>query len=93
MARMLHPPQERFDPITARWLTPGGPLTDPQRDSIDPGHAEPVSLVGPVPRELAEPDGSVNDAGRRSAAATRRRRLIMLAVLTFVALMLIGGFY
>ena len=86
----LPPPPERFDPITARWLTPGGPLPDPQRDSLDPDHDEPVSLVGPVPRELAGADAPVV---RGDEDAARRRRRILLAVLVFaVAALLIGGY-
>ena len=53
MTRFLPPPAERFDPITERWVTPGGPLHDPQRDSFDPDHGEPVTLICPIPRELA----------------------------------------
>ncbi|MCB0910378.1 MAG: hypothetical protein KDB60_02030 [Propionibacteriaceae bacterium] len=90
MDRALPPPPERFDPITARWLTPGGPLHDPQRDGLDPDHDEPVSLVDPVPRELAGPDRPV---ARDVDGAARRRRRILLAVLVFtVAALLIGGF-
>ena len=28
MPTFVPPPEQRFDPITARWLTPGGPLYD-----------------------------------------------------------------
>lgn len=53
MTSMVPPPQERFDPITARWLTPGGPLPDPQRDELDPDRLEPVDVLEPLPPELA----------------------------------------
>ncbi|MFT4110463.1 hypothetical protein [Propionicimonas sp.] len=89
MARVLHPPAERFDPVTARWLTPGGPLQDPQRDDVDPGHREPVTLLGPIPRELADaapPDH--RDAGHRHA---RRRRWLVLAFFAFAVIALLMG--
>jgi len=54
LARVLSPPSERSDPVTARWLIPGGPLDNPERDSFDPDHGAPVKLVGPIPRQLAE---------------------------------------
>ncbi|CAL8974570.1 hypothetical protein PROP_01459 [Propionicimonas sp. T2.31MG-18] len=88
MARILPPPAERFDPITARWLTPGGPLHDPQRDSLDPDHGEPVRVVEPVPRELAEADES-SAGGAREA---RNRQLLVLAVVALAAGMIVGGF-
>lgn len=88
MARILPPPAERFDPITARWLTPGGPLHDPQRDSLDPDHGEPVRVVEPVPRELAEAD---EPSARRTGAA-RKRQLLVLAVVALAAGMIVGGF-
>jgi len=87
MARILPPPAERFDPITARWLTPGGPLHDPQRDSLDPDHGEPVQVVEPVPRELAE---AAEPSGGRAGAA-RRRQWLVLAVVALIAGMIVGG--
>lgn len=92
MARILPPPAERFDPITARWVTPGGPLHDPQRDRVDPDHGEPLRLVGPVPPELAELDGSETGEPHRAAQRSRRRRWMLLAFVAFgVAAMLLGG--
>lgn len=67
MARVLPPPSERFDPVTARWVTPGGPLHDPERDSFDPDHGAPVKLVGPIPRELADADGPGISGGHSGA--------------------------
>ncbi len=92
MSRVLPPPSERFDPITARWVTPGGPLPDPQRDSFDPDHREPVELVGPIPRELAEFDGLATSDGLRGARRWRRRRWVILAIVALaIAAMLISG--
>ena len=86
MAKVLPPPAERFDPITARWLVPGGPLHDPQRDSVDPDHGQQVNLVGPVPPELAEPDAQPSqDRGRR---ARRRWMVLAMVVLTVLAIAL-----
>lgn len=93
MARLLPPPSERFDPITARWVTPGGPLHDPQRDSLDPDHGEPVMLVDPIPRELADLDATATRDGPSGADRSRRGRWVLLAVVAFsIAAMLIGGF-
>ncbi len=94
MPRVLPPPSERFDPITARWVTPGGPLHDPQRNSVDPGHGEPVTLVGPIPRELAELDEpGIGDGNGGADRLWRRRRWELLAIVAFaIAAMLIGGF-
>ncbi|MGC3992917.1 MAG: hypothetical protein QM779_02105 [Propionicimonas sp.] len=89
MARVLPPPAERFDPITARWLTPGGPLQDPQRDDIDPGHSEPVTLVGPVPRELA--DAAVPRGDAPDGHHTTRRRWLVLAFFAFAVVALLLG--
>jgi hypothetical protein len=84
MSSIVPPPPERFDPITARWLTPGGPLPDPQRDEVDPDHREPVTLVGPVPPELAGADEAVEPTGWRSMVTPRQLRWAL------VALVLIG---
>ena len=93
MTRVLPPPSERFDPITARWVTPGGPLHDPQRDSFDPDHREPVELVGPIPRELAGLDGPGISDGHSGAGRWRRRRWVILTIVGLaIAAMLIGGF-
>ena len=90
MAGTLPPPAERFDPITARWLPPGGPLHDPERDSVDPAHAEPITLVGPLPRELAaQPSGGDIDPAR---AKRRRWRVIVGVALFAIVLLLVGGF-
>ena len=93
MARILPPPAERFDPITARWLTPGGPLHDPQRDSFDPDHGEPVELVDPIPPELAEFDGTGTPRRHSDVDGARRRRWVLLAFLALcIASMLLGAF-
>jgi hypothetical protein len=90
MARILHPPPERFEPVTARWLVPGGPLHDPERDAVDPSHNEPVTLVGAPPRELAE--AAAPDDPAQIARTRRRRRLVALAfVLVALAAVIIGG--
>ena len=86
MAQVLPPPAERFDPITARWLVPGGPLHDPQRDSVDPDHGLHVTLVGPVPPELAESSPLPSqDHGYR---ARRRWLVLAMVVLTVLAIAL-----
>ena len=88
----LPPPAERFDPITARWLTPGGVLHDPQRDSFDPDHHEPLELVDPVPPELSVLDESaMAGAGGRPKRRQRRRWLILALVALAIAGMVIGG--
>jgi hypothetical protein len=83
MPLVLPPPVERFDPITARWLTPGGPLHDPARDEVDPEGMEPVRLIAPIPPELADWDDQTRGAGRESIgiSASRRFRSATLAVL------------
>ncbi|MBA3019849.1 hypothetical protein [Propionicimonas sp.] len=93
MTRVLPPPMERFDPVTARWVTPGGPLPDPQRDSFDPDHREPVELVGPIPGELAGLDRLATSDGDRSMRRWRRRRWIVLAIvgLAIVAMLISGS--
>jgi ferric-dicitrate binding protein FerR (iron transport regulator) len=92
MARILPPPAERFDPITARWVTPGGPLHDPQREDFDPDHAEPLTLVGPIPRELAGLDGTELNDPHRSARLWRRRRWMLLTLVACaVAALIVGG--
>jgi hypothetical protein len=90
MSSIVPPPQERFDPITARWLTPGGPLPDPERDEVDPEHREPVTIVGPVPPELAGAELATSPTGWRSMVTPRQLRwaLVALVLLAF----LLGGF-
>ncbi|MCA0295185.1 MAG: hypothetical protein LCH96_07705 [Actinobacteria bacterium] len=89
MARRLPPPDDRFDPITARWLTPGGPLHDPERGDIDPD--ETVTLVGPIPRELAALGTGSSDAGS-STNPYRRFRWALLIVLAIGILgLLVSG--
>ena len=93
MARLLPPPSERFDPVTARWVTPGGPLHDPQRDEFDPDHAEPLTLVDPIPPELAGPDWPGLSDPPRGARRRQRRRWMLLAFVAFgIAALLIGGY-
>lgn len=86
MAKILPPPAERFDPITARWLVPGGPLHDPQRDSVDPDHGQQVSLVDPVPPELAEPNAQPSP--HRGHWARRRWMVLAMVALTVLAIAL-----
>jgi len=90
MTRMVPPPQERFDPITARWLTPGGPLPDPARDAVDPDRREPVTIVGPVPPELDVLDGAIGPTGGRSMATGHRLRWVLVALVLLA--FLLGGF-
>ena len=92
MARVLPPPAERFDPTTALWVSPGGLLYDPQRDDFDPEHGEPLELVGPIPPELAELDGSEISDPHRGDVRWRRRRWMLLAFVAFgIAALVIGG--
>jgi hypothetical protein len=98
------PPQERFDPIFARWYTPGGPLYDPELAAVDPEHQLPVELVGPVPPELAvaaaeapdEPTGSVPVGSGAATEAPdgrggRRPARIVITVWVIVAMVAAGA--
>ena len=87
----LPPPAERFDPIAARWLTPGGVLHDPQRDSVDPDHCEPLELVDPVPPELSVLDESATTGPRGVNQWQLRRWIILAFVALAIAGMVIGG--
>jgi hypothetical protein len=85
MPKALPPPQERFDPVTARWFTPGGPLHDPELESLDPEHRLPIELVGPVPPELvANPEAGTDGAHPRPGRA-------VIAFWLIVALVAAGG--
>nr|WP_300145627.1 hypothetical protein [Propionicimonas sp.] len=88
MAQVLHPPPERFEPITARWLVPGGPVPDPERNAVDPGHSEPVTLVGRLPREL---DGTVASGEPLGPWRARRAALLVFAVVALTAMVIMGG--
>lgn len=71
-------------------MTPGGPLHDPERDGVDPDHTQSVELVGPVPRELAEPARSGppprgHDRHTRHRPAGLRRMLWALVALIAAA--------
>ncbi len=92
MSSIVPPPQERFDPITARWLTPGGPLPDPARDAIDPEHREPVTIVGPVPPELnVLGDAHLRDGAGWAGVGTSQALRWLLVALVLVAIFL--GFF
>ena len=54
MERALPPAEERFDPITGRWIN--APLPDPARTWVDPAGDAPVTVVGEIPPELSEHD-------------------------------------
>lgn len=86
MPPALPPPPERFDPITARWLTPGGPLHDPELEALDPDHSLPVELVGPVPRELAGATAETARGGTRP-----RPGRVAIALWVILALVAAGG--
>ena len=95
MPLVLPPPLERFDPITARWVTPGGPLHDPERGDGDTDRGEPVTLVGPIPPELAGLDaqGILADGPSSINGASRRFRWAILAVLAVgMATVVVAGF-
>lgn len=85
MARRLPPPEDRFDPITARWLTPGGVLHDPERGDLDP--TEPVTLVGPVPRELAALGTGAPDTGRDPSTDPYRRFRVATLIVFAIAIL------
>jgi len=89
MSSIVPPPQERFDPITARWLTPGGPLPDPQRDEIDPDRREPVTIVGPIPPELnVLGDAHLREgAGLVGASTTHVLRWVLVALVLLAILL------
>lgn len=80
------PPQERFDPIFGRWFTPGGPLHDPERETVDPEHRLPVELVGPVPPELAVAATEAPDERR-----ARRDARVAITVWVIVAVLASGA--
>ena len=84
MTAHVPPPEQRFDPITARWLTPGGPLFDPDRAAMDDDEA--VTLIGPIPDELAH---ASNPPGSAVNPYARMRRVV-LVTLAVVALALFG---
>lgn len=88
MPTAMPPPPERFEPITARWLTPGGPLPDPELQAVDPGHRMPVELVGPVPPELEEPPPG---AAVASGSGRRRPGRVVLTVWVVVAVLAAGA--
>lgn len=94
MGRVMPPPAERFDPVTARWFTPGGPLHDPERGDLGRSGDEPVRLLAPVPPELAEADGQGSLAHPGSTRWHARGRVrwvtLTLLVLGLVGLVLTG---
>lgn len=97
MAAALRPSNERFDPITGLWTNPDGPLPDPQRKAVDPGGLEPVTLVDPVPSELADPAGA-SETGSGVGAGTvarltptqRLRRAIVALLIAAAAIVVVA---
>lgn len=92
MAPELSPAEERFDPITGRWYTTDGLPADPERADIDPRGAEPVTLLGPLPAELAQ---SVAQSGSGLTPSQRLRRfswaLVLLGVIALVVAALLAS--
>ncbi|MCW5951704.1 MAG: hypothetical protein KIT69_05570 [Propionibacteriaceae bacterium] len=88
MAPVLPPADERFDPITGIWSSPDGPPADPERTGIDPRGEEPVTLLGPVPPELAQ---SVESAGSRFTPSQRLHRVILALVLIGVVALVVAS--
>ena len=84
MPESVPPPPERFDPITARWHLPGGPLPDPHRHEFDPDDQQ-VTLIGPVPRELAEADVTTVRSSAPSPAARLRWAVLTVLAVGFTA--------
>jgi len=90
MPASVPPPPERFDPITARWQIPGGPLPDPNRNEFDEDDQQ-VTLIAPVPAELAEAKPDERSSARRSPAARMRWAILsMLAIGCTAALAAMG---
>lgn len=90
MPKVMPPPSGRFDPITGIWTAPSGSLPDPQRDADDPERDEPVSLVGPVPAELAEPRDELQTA-RLGGTPTQRLRWAIFAIIAAGAAAVVLG--
>ena len=90
MPASVPPPPERFDPITAQWQTPGGPLPDPDRHDFDENDQQ-VTLIGPVPAELADAhEVERSSPGRSPAERMRWAILSILAVGCTAALAAMG---
>lgn len=89
MPASVPPPPERFDPITARWQIPGGPLPDPNRHEFDEDDPQ-VTLIAPVPAELADPGPAERSPTRSPAARMRWAILSVLAIGATAALASMG---
>ena len=90
MERVLPPAEERFDPITGRWIN--APLPDPARTWVDPAGDAPVTVVGEIPPELSEHDRPPTPgimAGETRATRTQRLRWLIIIVLV-VAIIALG---
>lgn len=84
------PRPQRFDPIFATWTSPDGLLPDPARPGGAP--AEPATVVGAVPPELAEATGAQADDPRGLSWA-QRARWSALAVVSLWVGAIVGAFH
>ena len=90
MERVVPPAEERFDPITGRWIN--APLPDPARAWVNPAGDAPVTVVGEIPPELAAHDRPLtpgSTAGETRATRTQRLRWLIIIVLV-VAIIALG---
>ena len=90
MERVLPPAEERFDPITGRWIN--APLPDPARAWVNPAGDAPVTVVGEIPPELSEhdrPPTPGSTAGETRATRIQRLRWLIIIVLV-VAIIALG---
>ena len=90
MERVVPPAEERFDPITGRWIN--APLPDPARTWVNPAGDAPVTVIGEIPPELAEherpPTPGITAAETRATRTQRLRWLIIVVLL--VAIIALG---
>ena len=90
MERVMPPAEERFDPITGRWIN--APLPDPARAWVNPAGDAPVTVVGEIPPELSEhdrPPTPGSTAVETRATRTQRLRWLIIVVLV-VAVIALG---